>query len=144
MQELRQGIKQSLLSDLMQQAEQLTADEQLQLSKHLEWLATRRKPVHSVGYRLEEIQAYREEILKIVEKHGAGNVRVFGSVARGDARLDSDVDFLVDRPERLSAWFPVGLIQDLEELLGRRVDVVTVEGLKERIRDRILAEAVPL
>jgi uncharacterized protein len=144
MQGLEQETKQSLLYELMQQAEQLTSDEQLQLSKHLEWLATRRKPVHSVGYRLEEIQAHREEILKIMETHGAGNVRIFGSMARGEARSDSDVDFLVDASSHLSAWFPIGLIQDLEELLGRRVDVVTVEGLKERMRDRILAEAVPL
>jgi predicted nucleotidyltransferase len=72
-------------------------------------------------------------------------VRVFGSVARSEATEESDVDFLIDYDlTRISSWFPVGLIQDLEALLGRKVDVATVDMLKERIRDRVLAEAVVL
>jgi uncharacterized protein len=72
-------------------------------------------------------------------------VRVFGSVARGEATGDSDVDFLIDydRSKR-SDWFPAGLMLDLQDLLGRSVDVATVDMLKERVRDRVLQEAVIL
>jgi len=63
--------------------------------------------------RIEELlQDKREEILKIAARHGACNVRVFGSVARGESTEDSDVDFLIDLGENLSPWFPVGLIRD--------------------------------
>ena len=87
----------------------------------------------------------RQEILAIAAKHGAYNVRIFGSVARGEATEDSDIDFLIDYDSsKRSPWFPVGLILDLENLLQRRVDVATVEMLKERIRDRVLKEAIKL
>lgn len=92
----------------------------------------------------ELLKEKREEILQIAAKHGAINVRVFGSVARGEADGDSDVDFLIDLGENLSPWFPVRLIRDLESLLGRKVDVVTENGLKTRIRDRVLQEAMLL
>ena len=85
-----------------------------------------------------------EEILKIASQHGACNVRVFGSVARGEADSQSDIDFLIDLGENLSPWFPVRLIRDLENLLGRKVDVATENGLKDRIRERVLREAVQL
>jgi len=86
----------------------------------------------------------REEILRIAARHGAHNVRVFGSMARGDAGPTSDVDLLVDvRPDH-SAFFPGGLVADLEDLLGRRVDVVEPAGLHWYLRDTILQEAVPL
>ena len=62
-------------------------------------------------------------------RHGAENVRVFGSVARGEATEDSDIDFLVSTSDRTSPWFPAGLVVDLESLLGCRVQVVTEEGL---------------
>ena len=137
-------MSQPLLTELMQQAEQLAPDEQLRLAQHLEWLAHRPTPKNRVGHRLQDIRAYRDEILSLAAQHGALNLRVFGSVARGDARPDSDVDFLVECGERLSPWFPVSLIQDLEALLGRRVDVVTQKGLKDRIRDRVLREAIAL
>jgi uncharacterized protein len=86
----------------------------------------------------------REEILEIVKHHGADQVRVFGSIARGEARADSDVDLLVRPGPQTSAWFPAGLVLDLEALLGRKVDVLTEKALHWYIRDRILSEAVPL
>jgi len=86
----------------------------------------------------------REAILGIAARHGARNVRVFGSVARGDAGPESDVDLLVDTGPKCSFFFPGGLLADLEELLGRKVHVVTQESLHWFIRDRILREAVPL
>jgi hypothetical protein len=94
---------------------------------------------------LQELLTKRDEILKIADRHGAVNVRVFGSVARGEADLQSDVDVLVDYDRtRRSPWFPMGLIEELEALLGCKVDVVTEKGLKSRIRERVLQEAVPL
>ncbi len=92
----------------------------------------------------ELVSQKRQEILDIAAKHGACNIRVFGSVVRGDTNQDSDIDFLIDLGENLSPWFPVRLIRDLENLLGRKVDIVTEKGLKERIRERVLKEAVPL
>ena len=87
----------------------------------------------------------REQILAIADRHGAYNVRVFGSVARGEARIDSDVDFLIDyQLEKITPWFPTGLMLDLEALLNRKVDVATVDMLKERMKARILQEAVVL
>ena len=92
----------------------------------------------------ELIQEKRDEIIQICEKHGGYNVRLFGSVARGEADEKSDIDLLVDLGKNFSPWFPVGLIHDLEDLLGKKVDVVTVNGLKERIKDRVLKEAIKL
>jgi predicted nucleotidyltransferase len=86
----------------------------------------------------------REEILRIAAKHGAYNVRVFGSVARGEAGPESDVDFLIDYGSERPAWFPGGLIADLQDLLGREVDVAGDSWLHPLIRDAVLAEAVPL
>jgi uncharacterized protein len=86
----------------------------------------------------------RDEILRITTRHGAYNVRVFGSMARGDAGPARDVDLLVDvRPDH-SAFFPGGLVSDLEDLLGRRVAVVEPAGLHWDLRDTILHEAVSL
>jgi len=86
----------------------------------------------------------REEILKIALRHGAKNIRLFGSVARGEAGESSDIDILVEVGENPSPWFPGGLIADLEELLGRQVHVVTVGALHSYIRERVLQESVPL
>ena len=86
----------------------------------------------------------REEILRIAEHHGAYNVRIFGSAARGKERAGSDIDLLVKAGPNTSSWFPVGLIQELEELLGRKVDVVTEDGIYWLLRRRILKEAKPL
>lgn len=90
------------------------------------------------------LQQKREQILEIATQHGAYNVRIFGSVAKGTAGPDSDLDLLVDVQPEHSAWFPAGLILDLEALLDRKVDVVTEEALHWYIRDQVLAEAVPL
>ncbi len=89
-------------------------------------------------------QEKREVILQIARRHGAYNVRVFGSVARGEAKPDSDVDFLVDLDEGRSLFDLGGLLIDLQELLGCRVDVVTEKGLRSRIRERVLREAISL
>jgi len=87
----------------------------------------------------------RARIKEIAAQHGAYNVRIFGSVARGQADHHSDLDLLVDYDlSRISPWFPVGLIRDLENLLAIRVDVVTPAGLKDRIRQEVLQEARPL
>ena len=93
---------------------------------------------------LEELRARRGEILRVAAQRGARHVRVFGSVARGDADERSDVDFLVDLEQGRSLLDLGGLLMDLQNLLGRRVDVVTERGLKARIRNRVLGEAVPL
>jgi uncharacterized protein with HEPN domain/predicted nucleotidyltransferase len=90
------------------------------------------------------VQDKREEILRLAAKHGAVNVRVFGSLARGEAGPDSDVDLLVDAAPVHSSWFPGGLLADLEDLLGCPVDVVTEKALHWYIRDHVLKEAVPL
>lgn len=93
----------------------------------------------------ELLLCHREEILQLAAKHGAYNVRVFGSVARGEASDNSDVDFLVLWDYgHLSRWGGIGLPIELSELLGRPVDVVGEDELHRIIRDRVLAEAVPL
>lgn len=86
----------------------------------------------------------KSEILQIAARYGARRVRVFGSVARGEAGPRSDVDFLVDLEPGRSLLDHIGLIQDLEELLHRKVDVVTEKGVHWYIRDRIMSEAVAL
>ena len=85
-----------------------------------------------------------DDIKRIAATHGAYNVRVFGSVARQEAGPNSDVDLLIDIGSTTSPWFPAGLILDLEELLGHRVEVVTEKGLHRALRERVLREAVPL
>lgn len=86
----------------------------------------------------------REEILKIAAKHGARNVRVFGSVARGEADEQSDIDLVVEFEPGRSLLDHAALWLELQELLGCKVDVVSERGLKPRIREKVLREAVPL
>jgi len=92
----------------------------------------------------EIISSQRDAILAAAARHGVTSIMVFGSVARGEASDDSDVDFLVEVGPQHSSFFPGGLVLDLEEILGRRVDVVEAEGLHHLLRDRVLREAVPI
>jgi len=90
------------------------------------------------------VRSKRREILSIAESHGATRVRLFGSVARGEAGEESDVDFLVDMERGRSLMDRAALMVDLERLLERRVDIATERGLKESLRESILGEAIPL
>ena len=92
----------------------------------------------------QRIRERRDEIVRVAALHGAGNVLVFGSVARGEDTSESDVDLLVDVTGDTSPWFPGSLIADLEQLLGQRVQVVIRRSLSPLIRDAVLREAVPL
>jgi hypothetical protein len=92
----------------------------------------------------ELIDEKRDEILRLAAKHGMRNVRIFGSVARGQARIDSDVDFLVETEPNRSFLDICGLTINLQELLGRRVDMLTDSGLYWLLRRRILKEARPI
>jgi uncharacterized protein len=101
-------------------------------------------PVSQKTQLADWLIARRAEILRLAAKHGARNVRLFGSVVRGDAGPLSDVDLLVDVGERPTPFFPGGLVADLEDLLGREVEVVTEKGLHWSIREQVLREAVAL
>lgn len=101
------------------------------------------KTKHGLGIK-EIIGDKREDILRLAEKHGAFNVRVFGSVARGEARRDSDVDLLVDFTEGTSIFDVVGLWQDLTEMMGRDVSVIGEDSPDDPFMQRILKDAVPL
>ncbi len=92
----------------------------------------------------ETIQDCRADILRLARKHGAGNLALFGSAARGDDGPDSDVDLLIDVTGETTAWFPGGLAADLEELLGRRVQIVIRRSLNPLIRKSVLIDARPL
>ena len=92
----------------------------------------------------EIVTARRNEILSVAAKHGARNVRLFGSVARGTDDERSDIDLVVDFDPERSLLDHAALSLELQELLGHKVDVVSGRGLKPRIRDRVLTEAVPL
>jgi len=92
----------------------------------------------------EFLVSKRDDILRIARKHGARNVRVFGSAARGEDVPESDVDFLVELEPGRSLFDHVALLQELEDLLGRKVDLVEPEGLHWYIRDKVIAEAVAL
>jgi uncharacterized protein len=99
-------------------------------------VAARRPPT------LDELRARREEILEVAARHGVFDIRIFGSVARGDAGEGSDVDFLVDIEEGRSLFDLGSFYADLEDLLGCEIDLGT--DVKPRLRERVLAEAVPL
>ncbi|MBI3246260.1 MAG: nucleotidyltransferase family protein [Deltaproteobacteria bacterium] len=92
----------------------------------------------------EVLQEKRNELFRIATRHGARNLRVFGSVARGEARPDSDVDFLVDMEAGRSLLDLGGLLMELQDLLHCKVDIVTEKGLRGRIRERVLREAISL
>ena len=88
--------------------------------------------------------AKRRAILAIAARHGVRRVRVFGSFARGEAGPNSDIDLLIEAGPSTPPWFPGGLLAELEQVLGRRVDVAEEGTLHPLIRDRVLPEAVPL
>ena len=90
------------------------------------------------------IENHRAEILALAKRHGIRNVRVFGSMARGDTNDVSDVDLLVSLPTGKSGLALGGLLMDVQDLLQRRVEVVTEGGLHPALRDRVLREAQPL
>jgi uncharacterized protein len=93
---------------------------------------------------LEQLRARREQILATARRHGARTLRVFGSVARGDADVESDVDFLVELEPGRSLLDQGALLMDLQEQLGCRVDVMTEAGLRPSMRARVLQEAIAL
>ena len=92
----------------------------------------------------ELLKENRQDILRIAKKHGARNIRLFGSVARGEDDEQSDIDFLVEMEPDRSLLDRAALQLELQELLGRNVDVVSERGIKPRIRDRVLQEATTL
>lgn len=93
---------------------------------------------------LTEIRNKRDEILRIAARYGVTHVRIFGSVARGDAKPESDIDFLVEYPARFSLLDLAGLVNDLEALLGHRVEIASGTNLREELRPYIMRDAVPL
>jgi len=93
---------------------------------------------------IDELRSHRREILSVAARHGASDVRVFGSVLHGDDRPDSDIDLLVEVESGRSLLDVIGLEQELEEFLGRRVQVLTVGGLSPYLQQRILDEAARL
>lgn len=91
---------------------------------------------------LDTLQEKREEILAVATKHGAFNVRVFGSVIRGEDTPESDIDFLIDYdPAKTTPWFPGGLLMDWQDLLGRKVDMLAENGVSPLIREQVFAVA---
>jgi hypothetical protein len=98
----------------------------------------------SASDALATIRARRERIFNVARRYGVSNVRVFGSVVRGEEDAGSEIDFLVDLEKGRSLLDLGGLAMDLSDLLEREVDVVTEKGLRERVRSRVLAEAQPL
>jgi predicted nucleotidyltransferase len=97
------------------------------------------------GVTLDQLlREKRDDIKRIAAEHGAYNLRGFGSVARGEAGPESDIDLLIDVRPTTSSWSPTGLILDLEDLPGWRVEVITEKGLNAKLRDHVLREAIPL
>lgn len=106
------------------------------------WLAATGAPRRAV--RLAELRTYREQIQAIADWYDVHNVRVFGSVARDTATVDSDLDLLVDVHPARGYFDLAGFALDVGDLLGVFTQVATPNGLKLRVRARILADAVPL
>ncbi len=92
----------------------------------------------------QRVHQKRTEIQQIAAKYGANNIRIFGSVARGDAKENSDIDFLMDIEAGHSLLHRISLIQELEDLLNCKVDVVKPQLLHETIKEQVLKESIPL
>jgi uncharacterized protein with HEPN domain/predicted nucleotidyltransferase len=118
-------------------------DRMAKRAKHSKNIDSIRKSKTAVAFR-KLLQSKREDILRTAVRHGAFNVRVFGSVARGEADADSDIDLLVDVEPGRTLFDLSELLLDLQELLGHNVDIVTEKGLHSRMRQRVLKEAIPL
>lgn len=112
------------------------------LGQPVDWFLS--EPSRGPQDPMRAIRHKRAAVLRVARKHGARSIRVFGSAARGDARPDSDIDLLVEMEPGRSLFDQAALLLDLTDLLGRDVDVVTPEGLRDRIRERVLREAVAL
>ena len=119
-------------------------NEQLWRTESSSRVRTSPRPRYHEAVPTTSLSDRRKDILDLARRHGARNLRLFGSEARGDARPDSDIDLLVDMEDGRSLLDLIGLGQDLEDLLGRHVDVVTASSLHPRIRENVLADARPL
>ena len=97
-----------------------------------------------MGWTLETLRQRRDEIIAIAARHGAGNIRVFGSIARGEGGPESDVDLVVEFEIGRSLLDHGGLIMDLQDALDCKVDIVSARGLRDRLEARVNAEAVAL
>ncbi len=93
---------------------------------------------------IDLLQAKRTEVLEVAKRHGVTSIMIFGSVARGEESVESDIDLLVTTGPKVTSWFPAGLIVELEQLLGRHIDIVTESGLNPLLREQVLTEAVAL
>ena len=93
---------------------------------------------------IDILYAKREDVLEVAQRHGITSIRVFGSVVRGDESAESDIDLLIATGTNIIPWFPTGLIIELEQLLGRHIDIVTESGLNPLLRDQVLTEVVAL
>ena len=93
---------------------------------------------------IDLLQARRTDVLEVAQRHGVTSIMVFGSVARGEESAESDIDLLVTIGPKVSSWFPAGLILELEQLLGRHINIVTESGLNPLLREQVLNEAVAL
>ena len=115
------------------------------IAKHVKLLENKRynEEVRNMDNRTL-LKTKKDMILEAARRHGAINVRIFGSTARGEDDSQSDIDFLVDLEPGRSILDHASLLVELQQLLGPKVDVVSERGIKNRIRDRILREAVPL
>ncbi len=93
---------------------------------------------------IDILREKREDVLEVAQRHGVTSMRIFGSVARGEKSTESDIDLLVTTGPRVGPWFPAGLISELQQFLGRNIDVVTESGLNPLLRNQIMTEAVTL
>lgn len=100
--------------------------------------------VVKMSITLDDLRKEREQIKKVAQKHGASNIRVFGSISRGEESPESDIDFLVDFEADRSLFDLVRLKLELEELLGHEVDLVTEKAMHRLIASRVIKEAIPL
>ena len=117
------------------------ANKTAEYSTKVDSIASRQELAKAID---ELLQAKREDILRTADKYGASNVRIFGSIVRGEADGESDIDLLVDMEPGRTLFDVSELLVELQDLLGREVDVVTEKGLNDRIRERVLNEAMPL